>query len=802
MKKLLTVYGISLLALLIVSVAGIRLSQVSGARGALRKLGRGEREYQEARQALLLGAGDPADEVIAFVNDAQKPLRARMHALTILGEMCFQRPMVNQGDRISPLLYAEAPEMQLKILEALAEFGGAGGAYDVARLFATTSDSVLFQQSFETMKAMLHPQIYRPEGVSVHSLGTYILKKMLDGDSVAVDSCARIIDSLPVGKGRILPHYAFWHKNRGEFSKAASYIQRMGIIDTWWVIGGWDNQKMASFYKVFPPETAAFNHGQRFPLSDSATARWFPLRKTLDGGNRDSYGSIDLRKLMVKQLYSIAYLFTYVHSDKDQEALLFLGSDDGVRVWLNGELVWTNKTYRGTLLDDDVAKVRIIKGVNRLLIKVAQDVGGWGCVARLTDYDGEALDVRASLSETSDENRSAKLIALIENGDRRWREALDSLGAGNDALAEALCAKAVSEAAPLSVRKDALEALRKVNAQRMAPAGERMLIAAAEKSLPIEAAREYTADLFKTLAAMRSVKCLDLGLAARSIDSGSVRVYGEMLIGRWCRDRIMRAGVYSKDELSGSVRRAFSDVQSLNPRDAWLFERIARFHLASEDSAAAEPYLNRIAMPERWLMQSGIKVDEQQLPGVIEQARSALHAQPHLFDSAWSALGDRAGPMHKIRASETGGYLHGAIVHLTTGKGWQSGDHYTMLITNFTSEYEVDMYMAITVGSAYHAFLNWEKAGSGAVDDVAAVSLREWYPQQEINFDAKLHRVKVRRGANTVVLMVHNSWHPQVWPKTVRCAFVAMDGTVPGFDGQKLRGAGANNQHASVEPND
>jgi hypothetical protein len=73
-----------------------------------------------------------------------------------------------------------------------------------------------------------------------------------------------------------------------------------------------------------------------------------------------------------------AYAFTYVHAKDAGVAKLLVGSDDGVAVWLNGERVWFNDVQRGHTAGEDVVKVRLNKGWNRLLLKISQVISGWG----------------------------------------------------------------------------------------------------------------------------------------------------------------------------------------------------------------------------------------------------------------------------------------------------------------------------------------------------------------------------------------------------------------------------------------
>ncbi len=88
----------------------------------------------------------------------------------------------------------------------------------------------------------------------------------------------------------------------------------------------------------------------------------------------------------------VAYLRTRVRSPERQEALIELGSDDGVTVWLNGELVHANNALRGIALAQDKVKVTLEKGWNSLLVKVTQGPGDWSLCLRLRTPDGMTLE--------------------------------------------------------------------------------------------------------------------------------------------------------------------------------------------------------------------------------------------------------------------------------------------------------------------------------------------------------------------------------------------------------------------------
>ena len=88
----------------------------------------------------------------------------------------------------------------------------------------------------------------------------------------------------------------------------------------------------------------------------------------------------------------VAYLRSSLWSDTDQQVMMLLGSDDGVKVWLNDKLVWSNARNRGAEPDDDTVKVALIKGWNTVLCKIANGDGGWGAYVKIVNPDGSALN--------------------------------------------------------------------------------------------------------------------------------------------------------------------------------------------------------------------------------------------------------------------------------------------------------------------------------------------------------------------------------------------------------------------------
>jgi hypothetical protein len=81
----------------------------------------------------------------------------------------------------------------------------------------------------------------------------------------------------------------------------------------------------------------------------------------------------------------VAYAWAQVDMPEETISLLGVGSDDAVKVWLNGELVHENWTNRPPFPDSDRFKVTFRKGSNQLVFKIQNQVRRWGFCCRLLE---------------------------------------------------------------------------------------------------------------------------------------------------------------------------------------------------------------------------------------------------------------------------------------------------------------------------------------------------------------------------------------------------------------------------------
>lgn len=147
-------------------------------------------------------------------------------------------------------------------------------------------------------------------------------------------------------------------------------------------IAPFSNADKKGFAAVYPPEKEV-DLTKSYPGA-GGEAKW---RK----GTSDPGGLLDFTKLYPKRDWVVAYAVTFVESPVEQKATLSCGSDDGLKVWLNGQEVIADDAYRGASPGQDEAPITLKKGWNTILAKITQGDGGWGLYLSLLDTNGEPL---------------------------------------------------------------------------------------------------------------------------------------------------------------------------------------------------------------------------------------------------------------------------------------------------------------------------------------------------------------------------------------------------------------------------
>jgi hypothetical protein len=118
------------------------------------------------------------------------------------------------------------------------------------------------------------------------------------------------------------------------------------------------------------------------------------------------------------------YLYRRIEAPTPRRMGVSLGSDDGIKVWLNGLLVHANDVARPVAADQDRVDLDLEEGTNHLLVKISNLGGGYGFYFRpVREGDGGALLRIARLLDQPDEAPDDEQRAVIRRFFRRHRAA-------------------------------------------------------------------------------------------------------------------------------------------------------------------------------------------------------------------------------------------------------------------------------------------------------------------------------------------------------------------------------------------
>lgn len=142
------------------------------------------------------------------------------------------------------------------------------------------------------------------------------------------------------------------------------------IPGKWKLIGPFDNADRKGLDTPFPPEQA-IDTSKSYIGKNGKTVRWtdvdFPDGRVHDldrfGPDNDSD--------------AVVYLLREIVVDAPQEVAVSLGSDDGLKVILNGQQLLVADVLRPCAPDQERLMLKLLAGRNQLLLKVTQGNGQW-----------------------------------------------------------------------------------------------------------------------------------------------------------------------------------------------------------------------------------------------------------------------------------------------------------------------------------------------------------------------------------------------------------------------------------------
>lgn len=144
---------------------------------------------------------------------------------------------------------------------------------------------------------------------------------------------------------------------------------------------------------------------------------------------------VDFISLFGQRDFATAYALAEVKMDAPAKVLMGVGSDDGIKIFVNGSLVHTNWIGRGTIADDDLVVLDLKKGSNQVLVKVQNMNYGWSFTMRKAGRDivndllvlsagkGNLDNVKLLLERGAEINYSNKLeLTAYQSAELRGRD--------------------------------------------------------------------------------------------------------------------------------------------------------------------------------------------------------------------------------------------------------------------------------------------------------------------------------------------------------------------------------------------
>lgn len=172
--------------------------------------------------------------------------------------------------------------------------------------------------------------------------------------------------------------------------RSVNLADHFGLILDWKLIGPFDNSNEAGFAIEYPPESeidfAASYDGK------SGKVSW------KDFHTDDPMGKVDLNKAVIESKSVVAYCAGIVTLNEPRKAQIRLGTQNGWKLWVNGEAVFGQDEYHsGSNFDQFAFDVKLKAGENVILFKCCQNeqkedwATDWSYQLRVCDPTGAAI---------------------------------------------------------------------------------------------------------------------------------------------------------------------------------------------------------------------------------------------------------------------------------------------------------------------------------------------------------------------------------------------------------------------------
>ncbi|MCY3722147.1 MAG: PSD1 and planctomycete cytochrome C domain-containing protein [Candidatus Poribacteria bacterium] len=208
-------------------------------------------------------------------------------------------------------------------------------------------------------------------------------------------------------KIRLKHEYDLRQKQLGRFRLALTDVPTIYPIgskitlDDWHAAGPFTaGHGNLAFYKAYEPETKEVNTGDTYEV-DGKTIKWEKQAHWVDEQvHNDIVGE-----------NSATYLFRNIVSVTQQKVLLYIGSNDALKVWMNGQELLAKNVQRDAAADQEQIQGTLKPGNNKLLLKVVNYSGPSGFYFRM---ESEPPMVPADIVDIAGISRGERETAQME----------------------------------------------------------------------------------------------------------------------------------------------------------------------------------------------------------------------------------------------------------------------------------------------------------------------------------------------------------------------------------------------------
>lgn len=98
-------------------------------------------------------------------------------------------------------------------------------------------------------------------------------------------------------------------------------------------------------------------------------------------------GLVNLDKFYNNPDFVYAYVYAEIENNTERKVLLGIGSDDGIKIWLNDEKIFDHWEGRPHRFNEDLISVELKAGINKLLFKVQDMEFDWSMSCKVLDHE-------------------------------------------------------------------------------------------------------------------------------------------------------------------------------------------------------------------------------------------------------------------------------------------------------------------------------------------------------------------------------------------------------------------------------